>query len=133
MTAVVPAIDTFVNVNMGSMERPDYLVRVAEDYFKRSDAIFRDYSPAELLEQMDEAGVEKAIITVRATDTDPLGLAFPKADPDRFVLSVSLDPRLGMKGVRGLCELHADHPVVLARVVPFFFNLAPDSREYYPI
>ena len=60
MTTVVPAIDTFVNVNMGSMERPDYLVRVAEDYFKRSDAIFRDYSPAELLEQMDAAGVEKA-------------------------------------------------------------------------
>ncbi len=29
------AIDGFVNVRMGSGERPDYLVRGAEDYFKR--------------------------------------------------------------------------------------------------
>jgi predicted TIM-barrel fold metal-dependent hydrolase len=127
------AIDTFVNVNMGSIERPEFLVRVAEDYFKRADGIFRDYTPSELLDAMDEAGVEKAIITVRGAEEDALGLAFPEAAPDRFVLSVSLDPRLGMTAVRQLEELHAHHPVVLARVVPFFFNLAPNSREYYPL
>jgi uncharacterized protein len=128
-----PAIDTFVNVNMGSMERPDYLVRVAEDYFKRPGDMFRDYTPKELLELMDASGVEKAIITIRAHEDAPLGLAFPEADPERFVLSVSLDPRQGMTAVRALARLHANHPVVLARVVPFFFNLAPDRREYYPI
>ena len=126
-------IDTFVNVNLGSMERPDYLVRVAEDYFQRPEAMFQDYAPAELLEVMDACGVEKAIITVRAKDPDPLALSFPEADPDRFVLSVSLDPRDGMKTVRALERMYNEHPVVLARVVPFFFNLAPDDRAYYPI
>ena len=46
------AIDPFVNVNMGSAERPQYLVRVAEDYFHRSDTMFRDYSVSEMLEIM---------------------------------------------------------------------------------
>jgi hypothetical protein len=40
------AIDTFVNVNMGSIERPPWLVRVAEDYFNRADAIFKDLRSA---------------------------------------------------------------------------------------
>ena len=126
-------IDTFVNVNLGSMERPDYLVRVAEDYFQRPEAMFQDYTPQSLLEAMDGCGVEKAIITVRASDPDPLALSFPEADPDRFVLSVSLDPRKGMQTIRDFVALTEAHPVVLARVVPFFFNLPPDDRVYYPI
>ena len=127
------AIDTFVNVNMGSMERPQYLVRVAEDYFKRAPHIFRDFTPAELLEVMDRCGVEKAIITVRAHEPSALALSFPEADPERFTLSVSLDPRRGMETVRALESMVKNHPVVLARVVPFFFNLAPDDRVYYPV
>ena len=57
------AIDTFVNVNMGSVERPEWLVRVAEDYFNRADAIFKDIEVGELLEAMDRAGVEKCILS----------------------------------------------------------------------
>ncbi len=127
------AIDTFVNVNMGSTERPDFLVRVAEDYFKRADAIFRDITPAELIEIMDRCGVQKAIITTRAPEPSPLALAFTEADPARFVLSVSLDPRMGMRAVRALEALVRSQPVALARVVPFFFNLPPDDRVYYPV
>ena len=59
---MVRAIDTFVNVNMGSQERPDYLVRVAEDYFKRSEAIFQDIPLDKMLETMDRCGVEKSAV-----------------------------------------------------------------------
>jgi len=127
------AIDTFVNVNMGSIERPQWLVRVAEDYFNRAGAIFKDLSVAELIEAMDRAGVEKAILTTTLEVPAEHVLAFPRANPDRFVLSVSLDPRNGMAAVRALERVVRDEPVVLARITPFMINLPPDDRVYYPI
>jgi predicted TIM-barrel fold metal-dependent hydrolase len=127
------AIDTFVNVNMGSVERPQWLVRVAEDYFNRADAIFKDISVAELTEAMDRAGVEKAIITTTADKPAEHVLQFPRANPDRFVLSISLDPRQGMHAIRALEQLVRDEPVVLARITPFMIDLAPNDKVYYPV
>ena len=59
LTNAPPVIDTFVNVNMGSTERPEWLVRVAEDYFKRAPQIFKDIQADALIERMDELGVRK--------------------------------------------------------------------------
>ena len=127
------AIDTFVNVNMGSIGRPQYLVRVAEDYFKRADAIFKDISVSELVEVMDSAGVEKAILTTPAEEPVARVLEFPQAHPDRFSISVTLDPRRGMKALRALEQVVREHPVVLARITPFIINLPPDDKVYYPV
>lgn len=127
------AIDTFVNVNMGSVERPQWLVRVAEDYFNRADAIFKDISVAELTEAMDRAGVEKAIITTTADKPAEHVLQFPRANPERFVLSISLDPRQGMQAIRALEQLVRDEPVVLARITPFMIDLPPNDKVYYPV
>ena len=128
------AIDTFVNVHMGNLGRPDYLVRVAEDYFKRADAIFKSYTPPQLIEEMDKAGVTKAVITVDAEHPSPDVLAFPKADPQRFVLSVYVDPRRGMAGLRELSALVKNEPVVLARTTPFMVGcIAPNEACYYPL
>jgi predicted TIM-barrel fold metal-dependent hydrolase len=127
------AIDTFVNVNMGSMERPDYLVRVAEDYFKRADAIFQDISLSQMLETMDRCGVEKSVLSLRAEDPSEHVLSFVRARPDRFVMAAYVDPRRGMTAVRALEKVAKNEPVVLARVVPFMINLPPDDRVYYPI
>src|SRR3970282_1063982 len=102
MRTMVRAIDTFVNVNMGSVERPEWLVRVAEDYFNRADAIFNDIEVEELLEAMARAGVEKCILSTDADRPAAHVLKFPKAHPDKFVLSVSLDPRRGMHALRAL-------------------------------
>jgi len=127
------AIDTFVNVNMGSMERPDYLVRVAEDYFKRADEIFQDISLQEMLDVMDRAGVEKSVLSLRAENPSEQVLAFTRARPDRFVLAAYVDPRRGMPALRALQIVVKNEPVVLARVVPFMINLPPDDRVYYPV
>ncbi len=129
----VRAIDAWVNVNMGSASRPEWLTRVAEDYFKRADAIFRDISVDELVETMDRTGVAKCIVTVSAEDPSDYVLQFPKAKPDRFALSVSVDPRGGIATLRALEQLAKQHPVVLARVTPFIINLPPDDRVYYPL
>ena len=127
------AIDTWVNVNMGSVERPPWLTRVAEDYFNRADAIFKDIEIPELIETMDRAGVERCIITTDAEQPSEHVLAFPRAHPDRFVLSLSLDPTHGMAAIRGMQAVARDHPVVLARITPFIINLPPDDRVYYPV
>ena len=128
------AIDTFVNVNMGSVGRPDFLVRVAEDYFKRGEAIFKSFTPAETIAAMDAAGVTKAVVTCNAVDPDPAVLAFPKADPERFVLSCFVDPRDGMKGTRALTAIARNEPVVLARTTPFMVGgIAPNEACYYPL
>ncbi|MDP9237269.1 MAG: amidohydrolase family protein [Chloroflexota bacterium] len=128
------AIDTFVNVDMGSVGRPEWLVRVAEDYFNRSEEIFKDISVPELNEAMDRAGVEKCIITTDAEQPSENALSFPKADPDRFALSLSLDPRNGMKAIRALERMARTQPVVLARITPFMVGaIPPDDRVYYPV
>ena len=127
------AIDTFVNVNMGEQEPPKWLTRVAEDYFKRADEIFRNLSVPELLEAMDRAGVEKAVLTTTAEHPSPHVLSFAEARPDRFALSVQVDPRPGMRALRALEIIAREQPVVLARVVPFMVGLPPDDRCYYPV
>ena len=113
----VQAIDTYVNVRMGSTARPEWLVRVAEDYFKRADAIFRDFSPAEMLEAMDAAGVKTSVLTLSSDAPEEAVLDFARHHPDRFTISVYVDPRRGMKAVRELDALARNEPVCHRRAV----------------
>jgi uncharacterized protein len=127
------AMDLFVNVTMGSAEKPEYLLRVAEDYFKRSDEMFRDFTIDEMLEIMDRCGVEKSVLSLRAeTPSEPI-LDFARKRPDRFVYAAYVDPRNGMKAVRALEKAARENPVVLCRMVPFMINTPPDDKVYYPI
>ena len=130
---MVRAIDTFVNVDWGNTGKPEWLVRVAEDYFKNADEIFKPVTMPELIDAMDRAGVEKCIVTTGAEEPTEHALSFPRMHPERFVLSVSLDPRRGMHAVRALERMVRDEPVVLARITPFMINLPPDDRVYYPV
>ena len=131
---MVRAIDTFVNVDMGDFGRPEWLVRVTEDYFGQAIETVKTLSIDELREAMDRAGVERAIITLTGEAPSDHALAFPKADPERFVLSVAVDPRRGMRAVRELEALVRNEPVVLARITPFMVGgLPPNENCYYPV
>ena len=128
------AIDCWVNTNMGDSVPPEFLKRVAEDYFKRADSIFKSFTPDELVAQMDAAGVERAIVTISSDLPLPPVLAFPKQFPERFALSVFVDPRRGMKAVHELEGLVKNEPVVLARVTPFMVGgIAPNDYRYFPL
>jgi predicted TIM-barrel fold metal-dependent hydrolase len=130
----VRAIDCWVNVSVGSSREraPDYAVRTSE-YFRQSKDFFKTFSADELIAIMDQVGVEKAVVTLQADNPSEKILAFPKAYPGRFFLSVLVDPRKGMSVLWALEKLVKEHPVVMARVVPFFFELPPDDRVYYPL
>lgn len=128
------AIDPWVNVSMlGGQAAPDWLVRVKEDYFKAGDDFLRDLSASELLGQMDEAGVEKAVLSVQLDEPQEKVLEYCRLHPDRFSLAVVCDPTRHMKTTWALADLVAQHPVVMARVVPFMHDLPPDHRDYYPL
>jgi predicted TIM-barrel fold metal-dependent hydrolase len=123
----VRAIDCWVNVNMSSLGRPEYLTRVAVDYFKQGDDFFRDYGIEEMLETMDAIGVEKAILTTEAHNPQEQVVRFWKEHPDRFRLGCQIDPRKGMKAVRALERFTNEHDGVLCRIMP------PNDAVYYPI
>jgi len=132
--AGVRAIDLWVNVNMlGGAPPPDWLVRVKEDYFKAGDDFLKELSVDELVSQMDAAGVEKAVLSVDVERPADNVLAFSAARPERFALAANVNPGRLMKGIWKLEDLVRDQPVVMARVVPFLHDLAPNHRSYYPL
>jgi uncharacterized protein len=130
---VVRAIDCWVNVTMGEQKPPDYLVRVKEDYFKGGDEFFRNLEPDALLEQMDRAGVEKAVITIDASRPSERALRFAEKHPQRFFYAASLAPTGQMREVWALEALAKSHPVVMARVVPFGTDTPPSHPNYFPL
>jgi predicted TIM-barrel fold metal-dependent hydrolase len=127
------AIDCWLNPTTGvSGQRPEFLVRVARDYFKREREIFEPTPIEELLRQMDAAGVERAIITMDPHDPAPMA-ALAVAFPGRFICSTTIDPMAGMEALRLLERLVTHHALRLARVVPFLVNRPPNDKMYYPI
>jgi predicted TIM-barrel fold metal-dependent hydrolase len=127
------AIDCWLNPAVGSRDhRPEFLVRVARDYFKREKEIFAETPLEDLLAQMDTAGVERAIITMDPHDPEPIA-AIARAFPQKFICATVVDPMQGMQAVRLLDRLVATHGLRLARVIPFLVNRPPNDKVYYPI
>src|SRR5262249_45361693 len=94
------AIDCWLNPSTGVSDyRPEFLVRVARDYFKREQEIFAHTPLEELLRQMDDAGVERAIITMDAHRPEPVA-EIARAFPGKFICSSVIDPTTGMDAVR---------------------------------
>jgi predicted TIM-barrel fold metal-dependent hydrolase len=127
------AIDCWINVNMGDIEPPDYLIRVKEDYLKGGADFFRSFEPEELIPEMDRLGVERAIIVMSADDPNSRVLRFVEQAPERFSLGLGFDPRRLMKGLWELEALARNHPTACAKVVPFGFDIPPSDALYYPL
>ncbi len=127
------AIDPWVNVSMGDAPPPEYLVRVKEDYFKGGDEFFQSLEADKLVAEMDDAGIEKAIVSVGIKSPDPRVLQFHKQHPGRFAYAVFVRPTGRMEEVWALEELVRDFPVVMARAVPFSTDRPPTDPIYYPL
>ncbi|MGB6514337.1 MAG: amidohydrolase, partial [Mycobacterium sp.] len=56
-------IDCLVNVHFGETEKqPTWMLKVRDDYFKGPESMFAPVDMAELLDEMDEHGVRKAVL-----------------------------------------------------------------------
>jgi len=126
------AIDCWVNVHMGDFAPPAHLVRVKEDYLHGDASFFRSFTPEEMLEVMDEHGIERAIISYSGAD-NPRSLDFVERFPERFSLAIGVNPTKLMPEVWRLESLVRNLPVVLARVIPFDSQVAPSDAVYYPL
>src|SRR4029453_2665656 len=94
------AIDCWLNVPVGFTDyRPEFLVRVARDYFKREKEIFEPAPLPELLRQMYEAGAERAISRIDASNPEPCD-EIVRAFPGKFLPSAVVDPLQGMETLR---------------------------------
>ncbi len=94
----VHAIDCWVNASVGaSRERaPEYALRTAEEYCKRSKDFFKKFFAEELIEIMDRVGVEKAILTLPAEN--PSEKILPRSLTVQFPVSSLDDPCLPKPG-----------------------------------
>jgi len=129
----VRAIDPWINVDMPEWGDPDWMVRVVTEYLGTGRDALRRRDLNEVLEDMDRAGVERAVLDLNLDAPSTHTLSLAEARPDKFSLCARLDPRGHASAVRRLKAFKRDHPVVMARVIPFLFDLAPTAASYYPV
>ena len=83
------AIDCLVNVHFGETEKqPTWMLKVRDDYFKGPESMFAPVDLAELLDEMDEQGVAKAILMDNVAKPSVTARKFVEAKPDRFALAM---------------------------------------------
>ena len=138
------AIDAVVNIwtKEALSHRPDW----GEEFFvgkmNTENALMAGLSLEEMIEKMEEAGIEKAFLI--AARTGRLGLPgcyhMPYsvvADacakyPERFYGLAGIDPFEGMDGVRAFEDAVTNMGFIGAHMYPHWFELAPDHAKYYP-
>lgn len=137
MTTVPRAHDCLVNVDMGEGPQPEWMVRVKEDYFKADESMFTSRELPELLDEMDELGVRRAILMTSVTKPSRRAARFVEEHPDRFALGAGGHDLLRpMPTLRALESFVASHQVAYASVGPSFWgdgNYPPSDAVYYPL
>ena len=132
------AIDCLVNVHFGeSLVQPEWMVKVRVDYFKGPESMFEPVELSDLLDEMDEQGVQKAILMDNLAKPSTTARKFVEAEPDRFALAMGgVNLLRPVQPLRELTAMVKDLPVAYAAVGPSFwadgqYN-ATDS-VYYPL
>ena len=131
------AIDGLINVDLGDQKPPEWMVRVKEDYFKGADSFFKSPELEELLDEMDEHGIERAIMTSKLSVEDDRARRYAERAPDRLSLAIGgLDLLRPMPSLRALEAIVRDHPVSTVVVGPSFWgdgNYPASDAVYYPL
>ena len=74
-------IDCLVNVHFGETEKqPTWMLKVRDDYFKGPESMFAPVDLSQLLEEMDEHGVRKAILMDNLVKPSVTARKFVEAD-----------------------------------------------------
>jgi predicted TIM-barrel fold metal-dependent hydrolase len=130
-------VDCLVNVDMGDRLPTDWLVRVQEDYFKAGPSMLQNTDFSQLIDEMDELGVERAILLSQFGDANSPAARFAARAPERFSLGlVDLDHLRPIRTLRTLESFCRDLPVSYALISPSFWGdgmYAGDDAVYYPL
>jgi predicted TIM-barrel fold metal-dependent hydrolase len=131
-------IDGLVNVHFGETDQqPSWMLKVRDDYFKGPESMFAPVELSELIDEMDEQGVRKAILMDNLVKPSVTARKFVEAQPDRFALAIGgvnlLHP---VQPLRELTAIVNDLPVAYAAVGPSFWGdgqYPPTDAVYYPL
>ena len=138
------AIDAVVNIwtREALSHRPDWGDEFFVGKMNAENALMAGLSLEEIIEKMEEAGIEKAfLIAARAGRVGLPGCYHMPysvvADacaqyPERFYGLAGIDPFEGMDGVRAFEDAIKNMGFVGAHLYPHWYELAPDEAKYYP-
>ena len=138
------AIDAVVNIwtREALSHRPDWGDEFFVDKMNAENDLMAGLSLEEMIEKMEEAGIEKAfLIAARAGRVGLPGCYHMPysvvADacakyPERFYGLAGIDPFEGMDGVRAFEDAIKNMGFVGAHLYPHWYELAPDHAKYYP-
>lgn len=130
----VGAVDAWINPNL---RPPSTVSRDVAYLFKGlMERYERGTTLSQLIDEMDEAGVAKAVLCAGYTETeDDLDWVRAAIDkyPDRFCGSYAVDPHLGMATVRLIERLVSDDGFRLIRIIGLFTQIPYDDARNYPI
>ncbi|UDM35563.1 amidohydrolase family protein [Mycobacterium ulcerans] len=132
------AIDCLVNVHFGEAEaQPNWMLKVRDDYFKGPDSMFAPVDLAQLLDEMDEQGVQRAILMDSLASPSLTACKFVQAKPDRFALAMGgINLLRPVRPLRELTAIVGELPVAYAAVGPSFWGegqYPPSDAVYYPL
>ena len=132
------AIDCLVNVHFGETDsQPTWMLKVRDDYFKGPESMFAPVDLAELLDEMDEQGVQKAILMDNLAKPSITARKFVEAKPDRFALAMGgVNLLRPVPSLRELAAIVSELPVAYAVVGPSFWGdgqYPPSDAVYYPL
>ncbi|MET7772606.1 amidohydrolase family protein [Nocardia sp. NPDC005366] len=129
--------DCLVNVHFGEREQPNWMLKVRDDYFKGSTSMYAQVDLTELLDEMDEQGVEKAILMYSMVKPSTTTLKFVEARPERFSLALNgVDLLHPVASLRELTSLVNTLPVAYTTTGPSFWGdgqYPPTDAVYYPL
>lgn len=131
-------IDCLVNVHFGETEvQPSWMVKVRDDYFKGGESMFAQVDMSELLDEMDEQGVTKAVLIDSLVKPSVTARKFVEARPDRFSLGMGgMNLLRPVPSLRELAAVAQDLPVTYAVVGPSFWGdgqYPGSDAVYYPL
>ena len=111
-------------------------VATLRDSYRHLGIWDKSYSVDSLIEAMDSAGVEQALIKSQAAGSWEVSYEVVRdivaKVPDRLSGLAAIDPRNVMRGLERLEYAVRDLGFVGAHSFPHWFGLPPDDRAYYP-
>jgi predicted TIM-barrel fold metal-dependent hydrolase len=131
-------LDCLVNVHFGETEvQPSWMIKVRDDYFKGAKSMFAQVDMSELLDEMDEHGVERAVLMDSLAKPSVTARKFVDARPDRFSLAMGgMNLLRPVPSLRELAAVTHDLPVTYAVVGPSFWGdgrYPGSDAVYYPL
>jgi len=138
------AIDAVVNIwtREALSHRPEWGDEFFVDKMNAENSLMAGLSLEEMIEKMEEAGIDKAFLIAARTGRVGLPGCYHMpysvvADacskyPEHFYGLAGIDPFEGMNGVRAFEDAIKNMGFVGAHLYPHWYELAPDHAKYYP-